>query len=86
VRVLVAVADAAAARVVAGSYSITVPSSTSKIPRLDAVFHYAGDLCRRDIYSPGTGELMRKLGADVHLGVELWKEDVDPRQAQRKKQ
>ena len=33
-----------------------------------------------------TGELMRRLGADVNLGVELWKDDVDPRQAERQKQ
>ena len=26
---------------------------------------------------------MRRLGADVNLGVELWKDDVDPRQAER---
>jgi ankyrin repeat protein len=32
-----------------------------------------------------TGELMRKLGADVNLGVELWKNDVDPMQAERVK-
>ena len=31
-----------------------------------------------------TGELMRKLGADVNLGVELWKDDVDPMQAERR--
>jgi uncharacterized protein len=30
-----------------------------------------------------TGELMRRLGADINLGVELWKDDVDPRQAER---
>ena len=25
-----------------------------------------------------TGELLRKLGADIHLGVELWANDADP--------
>ena len=31
-----------------------------------------------------TAALMRKLGADVNLGVELWKDDVDPMQAERR--
>jgi ankyrin repeat protein len=33
-----------------------------------------------------TGELLRKLGADVYLGVELWVNDVDPDARERKKQ
>jgi ankyrin repeat protein len=33
-----------------------------------------------------TGELLRKLGADIHLGVELWVNDVDPDASARRKQ
>jgi ankyrin repeat protein len=33
-----------------------------------------------------TGELLRKLGADIHLGVELWVNDVDPDAQARRKQ
>lgn len=33
-----------------------------------------------------TGELFRKLGADTHLGVELWVNDVDPDPPARRRQ